>query len=382
MKRLSLISAAIMCGSPAIAADIPEYFEPIVQVPQPLPLWSGFYVGGQAGYAFQHNRSDFPAGFIRIPGTPGSPGQPANPGQPEIPPTPGSPEIVIPAGTYEFSFACAGVPDSEACAGSISRNGVVEQSDLTRAEISAAIAAIGGDPGSVNYAAAIVLELETEGRIIPEVPPTPGQPAIPPTPEVPAVPPTPEQIIDIDSLPGVDRFADHSDGFVGGVHAGYDFQTNALLNGGSFVWGALADISYADIRRAGGFRGLGQEVRLQQDLDYLATFRLRGGLAFDRTFFYATGGLALGRIETSYQNTFTSESESTSSWRAGYAIGAGTEYAATPNLHLGLEYLYTDLSSSRFERSYPITSDTTLNFTNDRDFTAHTIWLRASYRFN
>ncbi len=58
--------------------------------------------------------------------------------------------------------------------------------------------------------------------------------------------------------------------------------------------------------------------------------RLRAGLAADRALFYVTGGLGIATFNeriTAPAALFT-----TSSTRAGYALGAGVEYAPDPEL--------------------------------------------------
>ncbi|HEX2019695.1 MAG TPA: porin family protein, partial [Aurantimonas sp.] len=68
----------------------------------------------------------------------------------------------------------------------------------------------------------------------------------------------------------------------------------------------------------------------------------------------------------------------------GYSVGGGIDVMATQNISFGVEYLYTNLGSN----DYSVTATNTnsdLNFTtesNDDDLDFHTIWAKASYRFN
>ena len=133
-----------------------------------------------------------------------------------------------------------------------------------------------------------------------------------------------------------------SEGFIGGVQLGYNWQFNNV------VFGLETDIQYTDFEDNRNFVGTsGLNNFYRRDLEYLGTFRGRLGLAFDRALFYVTGGLAYGGVHNSADfrsgfNTtaFFGQSDDT---RVGYAIGGGLEYAFTNNISLKAEYLYYDL---------------------------------------
>lgn len=60
MKNKLLSSTAaliVLAGSSALAADLPVYAEPVAPAPMSVaaPLWTGFYVGAAAGFAFDDN---------------------------------------------------------------------------------------------------------------------------------------------------------------------------------------------------------------------------------------------------------------------------------------------------------------------------------------
>lgn len=399
MKKLATLLFAT-AATPAFAADLVELPPP---PPPPVivaaPVWTGLYVGAHAGGAFHRGGSGLTDAFIRIPATPGSPARPAVPATPFIPGTPGDPgrpaipptaPVTVEPGLVEFSFACAGAGPAAACSGAIINNGVETPVELTRAELSAAIAEAGGDPGAAE-AAAIAVEVATPGGVIfgtpgsPAIPPTPGtpdQPATPGTPAVPAVEPTPERIVNIADLPGVTRFERDSDGFVGGVHVGADRELGASFGTGAVVVGAVADLSYVDVERFAGLSGFGEEISVREELDYLATLRGRLGLAYGATLVYATGGLAFGSVDTTIVNTAFDDVASRSDTRLGYSVGGGVDFLVNPNFSLGVEYLYTDLGSDDVSRSYDLGGGDTLNVSADRDFDFHTVWAKASFRFN
>ena len=159
MKKLATLLFAT-AATPAFAADLVELPPP---PPPPVivaaPVWTGLYVGAHAGGAFHRGGSGLTDAFIRIPATPGSPARPAVPATPFIPGTPGDPgrpaipptaPVTVEPGLVEFSFACAGAGPAAACSGAIINNGVETPVELTRAELSAAIAEAGGDPGAAE----------------------------------------------------------------------------------------------------------------------------------------------------------------------------------------------------------------------------------------
>lgn len=160
------------------------------------------------------------------------------------------------------------------------------------------------------------------------------------------------------------ELATDGDGFLGGVQAGYNFQR------GIFVWGVEADISRTgideDVRRD-RTQGIntGQNVypatvtdTASSQLDWFGTVRLRGGIvAGPKTFLYATGGLAYGRLEQSWGTSFDAPTVhyssaiaggSDSSWQAGWTIGGGGEFKLTDAVSLRAEYLYYDLADTSY----------------------------------
>lgn len=135
-----------------------------------------------------------------------------------------------------------------------------------------------------------------------------------------------------------------TDGFIGGAHIGYNFQSDML------VFGVEGDIEYsdmngdADIRQSAGGPVIGDASK---DVDWLGSLRLRTGVAFDRALIYATGGLAVGGVEVESDAPNAVESDSSTAW--GWTIGGGLEYALTDDLSARVEYRYTDLEDSEIE---------------------------------
>ena len=120
------------------------------------------------------------------------------------------------------------------------------------------------------------------------------------------------------------------DGFSGGGQIGYNFQFGA---GSGVVIGVEADAQYLDFgRNRNNATILGAvspafyvtDPRGLSSLDFFGTVRGRLGYAFDRTLVYGTGGFAYG--SGSNDRSFGGFNGN-DSFRTGYAVGGGVEYA-------------------------------------------------------
>ncbi|HEV7717388.1 MAG TPA: outer membrane beta-barrel protein [Arsenicitalea sp.] len=119
-------------------------------------------------------------------------------------------------------------------------------------------------------------------------------------------------------------------GLLGGAQVGYNYRL------GDFgVIGVEADFSAVDIGTDGTFLGDPFSSRLTS----FGTVRGRVGYTFDRYMPYLTAGLAWGNSDVNY-GTFSTTASS-----AGWAAGAGLEFAFTDNWSAKAEYLRVDLSN-------------------------------------
>jgi outer membrane immunogenic protein len=126
----------------------------------------------------------------------------------------------------------------------------------------------------------------------------------------------------------VDNNPTKPSGFVGGVQAGYNWQS------GSFVFGLEGDIQVTGAEET--------FAPWKFSNPWFGTVRGRAGFAFNNVMFFGTGGLAFGELRA---NTFgLSESHT----NAGWTLGAGAEVGLTPNWSAKVEYLYVDLANSNF----------------------------------
>jgi outer membrane immunogenic protein len=151
-------------------------------------------------------------------------------------------------------------------------------------------------------------------------------------------------------------YALRGSGFAGGGEAGCNIQ----IPGSIFVFGMEADVSGSSFTESAsasyGNRVLGggttqnpHTETVSGGLDWYSTYRGRIGVAVDRWFTYATGGVAVGyvRSATDYFVTDTSFlfAIPRSQTRIGWTIGGGLEYALTNNWSAKVEYLYLDFGS-------------------------------------
>ena len=120
--------------------------------------------------------------------------------------------------------------------------------------------------------------------------------------------------------------------FIGGVHAGYNWQRSNNL-----LLGIEADVDFAD------------------DIDYLATVRGRLGWTAGPALFYGTGGAAF----IGFDDSFDDDSET------GWVAGGGVEYKLRENVSVGVEGLYYSFDDNN----------------NSDDFNFWTVRARLTYHF-
>jgi outer membrane immunogenic protein len=133
-----------------------------------------------------------------------------------------------------------------------------------------------------------------------------------------------------------------SEGFVGGIQGGYNWQTRCT------VFGIEADYQWARIGHDDVFDGpLGlATLTVSNNLRSFGTVRTRGGVVVDNLLLYVTGGLAYANTERSVTLNVPalgiSESFSSDKTRWGWTAGFGTEYqfAFNSNWSFKTEVLY------------------------------------------
>ncbi len=162
---------------------------------------------------------------------------------------------------------------------------------------------------------------------------------------------------------GKDKWADDGEtgsfspnGVLGGVHAGYNWQSGAL------VYGVEGDLEYSNQREKKTLN----DATVSSKIGPRGSLRLRAGYAFDRTLLYVTGGLAGAELKK--ESVFEGDTFKRSSTEYGWTAGAGLEHAFTQNWSARVEYRYTDFGTSKFD-------------TTKFDTTDQTVRVGLSYRF-
>jgi outer membrane immunogenic protein len=151
--------------------------------------------------------------------------------------------------------------------------------------------------------------------------------------------------------------SNHLNGAIGGLQAGYNWQT------GAWVWGLETDLQLADEKASRSFSypyahdcegTCTLSGSLSSAIDWFGTARVRlGWLATPTTLVFGTGGLAYGRVSAA--GNFTDNactpacmwSFDKAAINVGWTVGGGVE-AAVPgstNWTWKVEYLYIDLGS-------------------------------------
>ena len=146
---------------------------------------------------------------------------------------------------------------------------------------------------------------------------------------------------------GSNYFGSAVGGLVGGT-VGYNYQS------GHLVAGVEADLDYSTV---GGGRQPLYGVTGYGKMNAMGTARLRFGYAFDRTLVYLTGGYAGASVRGDlYDGRFSTRfSNSGSTYMNGFAIGAGVEYAITPNVSVKGEYLFSSFGRNTYFQNSPDT---------------------------
>jgi outer membrane immunogenic protein len=165
-----------------------------------------------------------------------------------------------------------------------------------------------------------------------------------------------------------------------GAHAGYQYQF------GLFVLGAELAAHFSGIdgedRLTIDSVPFDAEAFLATDVNWLATARLKAGVAIDRGLIYAIGGLAFADVENSIGfNIATGGGSDGDSWsnadtKTGWTLGLGLEYAITDNWIFGVEYQHVELGDNT------VTIDTDdLDIPVDFDNALDIVSAKLSYKF-
>ncbi|MFK4825643.1 outer membrane protein [Paenochrobactrum sp. BZR 588] len=160
------------------------------------------------------------------------------------------------------------------------------------------------------------------------------------------------------------------DGFLGGLYAGYNFDT-----GSNFIFGIDGDVTFNGLKKTvhdtDEFLG---DDSLESKLRTSGAVRARVGIAYDRFLPYLAGGVAFGEVKN--RLTIDGETYSHSKTRTGWTVGGGFDYAATDNVIMRLEYRYTDYGRKDFAGTVD-----GLDFNSRNKFTVNEVRLGVAYKF-
>jgi len=193
-------------------------------------------------------------------------------------------------------------------------------------------------------------------------------------------------------------------GVVGGGQIGYNWQFDR-----NWLFGLEADFNGADIKGTGTSSFLAggvfaASIAASQNVDWFGTVRARiGWLPTDKLLVYGTGGLAYGSIKNNViysqpggggfagfgfgflcnpPNNNACFLGSSSTTAAGYAAGAGLEYAAWQNVTFKVEYLYVNLGTTSTRAVAVAPLGTAASFiANFSDLDFNVVRFGANYRF-
>lgn len=175
---------------------------------------------------------------------------------------------------------------------------------------------------------------------------------------------------------------------------GYDKR----LGGGPIVAGVLIEGARSEATEfSNGFSTTPASYTVVRQLDWSAGARARLGYSpgDGRGLFYATGGVAYGKIDhdlvtTNGANAFTEQNDD--DWQFGMQFGGGAELMLTDNIGIGLEYLWSrynddDYSVLVTQGTAPATNPFLLDSgqTNiaptDRNLELHSLRTTLNFRF-
>lgn len=159
------------------------------------------------------------------------------------------------------------------------------------------------------------------------------------------------------------------DGFLGGLYAGYNFDT-----GSNFILGIDGDVTFNGLKKSERFTDDAGDYSFESKLRTSGAVRARVGIAYDRFMPYLAGGVAFGDVKNSL--TVNGDTYSHSKTRTGWTVGGGFDYAATDNVIMRLEYRYTDYGRKDFAGTVDGN-----DFTSRNKFKVNEVRLGVAYKF-
>jgi outer membrane immunogenic protein len=166
------------------------------------------------------------------------------------------------------------------------------------------------------------------------------------------------------------------DGFLGGVQAGFNWQT------GQWVWGIEGDWSWTSADGCSGHVVFTAYAGCS-NVNWYGTVTGRVGYAWDRALLYVKGGAAFADEDHFITFRGVQDTNNPGNTRTGWTVGAGLEYAVWNNWSVKLEYNYMDFGSDNHSFSY-LAGGSAPGLVErwDIDQQVHVVKLGVNYRFN
>jgi len=140
-------------------------------------------------------------------------------------------------------------------------------------------------------------------------------------------------------------------GFTLGGTVGYNYQIN------QFVIGVEGDLNWTNIdSTARTLVAPASTVVSTAGVNWMGTLRARVGFSLNRALIFATGGYAGASLDMKYNDLTLAVAGKESSWRNGWVVGGGIEYAFTNNISAKTEYLYTSFAAQNVFGATPYVS--------------------------
>jgi len=137
-------------------------------------------------------------------------------------------------------------------------------------------------------------------------------------------------------VPG-NSFGFGADGFMGGGHAGYNWQRS------NFVFGLEGSVSYTDLRGNAISPFFPASDTFHTKQEWIATVTPRLGVTSGAWLFYVKGGVAFTELRTRIQDTFDYNERNET--KTGWTVGGGVEWMVSPNWIVGVEGNYYDFGN-------------------------------------
>ena len=176
------------------------------------------------------------------------------------------------------------------------------------------------------------------------------------------------------------------DGFIAGVHGGYQQQWGSWVAGVelSFSGGSMRDSAFVPLPAQ-------FDDTFRADVNNLFTTTGRLGYAAGPWLLYAKGGYAGGRLEVSAVDSITNGGQlgtapntwSSKEWHNGWTVGGGVDYKIAHNVSLGIEYNFINLQSRSHTANVLNSAGTSIGPASfDVDSEIQTVTARITFQFD